>query len=142
MHIEDLLRVKGTHVITIDPDATVTQLLDLLGKNSIGAVIVSQHGTDVAGIVSERDVVRHLAAEGPDVLFWKVAEIMTSEVHHCTLGDSIDRVATVMTQERIRHLPVLADGELSGLVSIGDVVKYRIAQLTDERNHLLDYLHS
>lgn len=141
MKIEDVVRAKGTDVITIEPAATVKQLLDLLAKHNIGAVVVSTDGRHIEGIVSERDVVRRLASLGAAVLDAPVSAIMTANVKTCTLSDSIEDTAREMTYSRFRHLPVVVDGELKAVVSIGDVVKYRIDQLTDERNHLLGYLH-
>ena len=142
MKIEDLIRRKGTGVITIAPAATVQALVDLLAEHNIGAVVVSSDGRVIDGIVSERDVVRHLASDGPDVLAAAVASIMTADVKTASPEDEIEETAHTMTYARIRHLPVLVDGELRALVSIGDVVKHRIDQLTDERNHLLEYLHT
>ncbi len=143
MKIEDIIRKKGADVVTIAPSATVAELVDLLGSNNIGAVVVSGDGTTISGIVSERDVVRHLASDGTDVLAQPVSAIMTASVKTCTPEDSLEAIGHTMTYSRIRHLPVVdADGALTAIVSIGDVVKYRIDQLTDERNHLLEYLHA
>lgn len=141
MKIEDVIRAKGTDVVTIEPAATVKQLLDRLAEHNIGAVVVSADGRHIDGIVSERDVVRRLASVGARVLDTPVSDIMTANVKTCTPADSIEETAREMTYSRFRHLPVVVDGELAALVSIGDVVKYRIDQLTDERNHLLGYLH-
>lgn len=142
MKIEDVVRAKGTDVVTIQPAATVKQLVDLLAEHNIGAVVVSTDGRHIDGIVSERDVVRRLASAGSSVLDAAVSEIMTKTVKTCVPSDSIEDTAREMTYSRIRHLPVVVDGELRAVVSIGDVVKYRIDQLTDERNHLLGYLHT
>lgn len=142
MKIEDVIRKKGTAVVTIAPTATVAELVDLLGRNNIGAVVVSGDGSTISGIVSERDVVRHLASDGADVLTQPVSAIMTPEVKTCAAEDSLEDTAHTMTYSRIRHLPVVKDGKLAAIISIGDVVKYRIDQLTDERNHLLGYLHA
>jgi CBS domain-containing protein len=133
MKIEDIIRNKGGEVVTIAPAATVKDLLNLL---------VSEDGATIGGIVSERDVVRHLATEGDAVLAVPVSTIMTSEVKTCSADDSLESTAHTMTYGRFRHLPVVKDGKLTAIVSIGDVVKYRIDQLTDERNHLLEYLHT
>lgn len=141
MKIEDVIRKKGSGVITIEPTATVQALVDLLAEHNIGAVVVSSDGHHIDGIVSERDVVRHLAG-GSATLTAPVSQIMTSEVHTCGPADAIEETAHTMTYSRIRHLPVLVEGELTAVVSIGDVVKYRIDQLTDERDHLLGYLHA
>lgn len=142
MKIEDVIRLKGTDVVTIEPAATVKQLIDLLAEYNIGAVVVSADGRHIDGIVSERDVVRHLASEGSGIVDNPVSSIMTANVKTCDPSDRIEDTAHTMTYARVRHLPVVVDGELKAVVSIGDVVKYRIDQLTDERNHLLGYLHT
>ena len=142
MKIEDVIRAKGTDVVTIAPAATVKQLLDLLAQHSIGAVVVSADGRHIDGIVSERDIVRKLASVGASILDGPVSAIMTANVKTCTPDESLEDTAREMTYSRFRHLPVVVDGELKAVVSIGDVVKYRIDQLTDERNHLLGYLHT
>lgn len=142
MKIEDIVRGKGAGVVTIDPAATVEKLVALLGEHEIGAVVVSADGTHIDGIVSERDVVRELGTQGAAVLTLPVSAIMTPNVHTCKLADSLEETAQTMTFQRIRHLPVVVDGELRGVISIGDVVKHRIDQLMDERNHLLGYLHA
>lgn len=142
MKIEDIIRSKGADVVTIAPTATVAELLDLLAAHNIGAVVVSSDGAEIAGIVSERDVVRRLAADGPGVLGRPVSEIMTVDVQTCQPADTLESTAHTMTYGRFRHLPVVADGRMVAIISIGDVVKHRIDQLTDERNHLLEYLHT
>ncbi len=142
MRIEDIIRGKGADVVTVRPEATVDELVALLGEHRIGAVVVSTDGAHVDGIVSERDVVRKLGSIGADVLTLRVNEIMTATVHTCTPADTLEETAHTMTYQRIRHLPVVVDGELHGVISIGDVVKHRIDQLLDERNHLLGYLHA
>ncbi|HML52295.1 MAG TPA: CBS domain-containing protein [Propionicimonas sp.] len=142
MKIADIIRVKGSEVVTITPGATVAELIGLLSRRNIGAVVVTTDGRTPDGIVSERDVVRHLAADGTDVLSMTVADIMSAPVITCVEQDGIDVTAHTMTYSRLRHLPVVReDGTLAAIVSLGDVVKYRIDQLTDERNHLLEYLH-
>ncbi len=142
MKIADIIRGKGSEVVTITPDASVAELAELLSRRNIGAVVVTFDGHTPDGIVSERDVVRHLAADGPAVLSKTVADIMSTPVTTCTEQDGIDVTAHTMTYSRLRHLPVVReDGSLVAIVSLGDVVKYRIDQLTDERNHLVAYLH-
>lgn len=140
MKIEDVIRTKGNKVVTIAPSATVAELVNLLTEHNIGAVVVSTDGSHVAGIVSERDVVRRLAAAGGDIMGDTVEQLMTDEVMTGTPSDSLEETAHTMTYQRVRHLPVVVAGQLVGLVSIGDVVKYRIDQLTDERDHLIGYL--
>ena len=142
MKIEDVLRNKGTAVVTIEPTATVDQLVALMAEHNIGAVVVSTDGTHIEGIVSERDVVRALAADGGDLLARTVADLMTAEVTVATPQDRIEDTAHTMTERRVRHIPVVVNGELTAIVSIGDVVKHRMDELSDERNQLLGYLHS
>jgi CBS domain-containing protein len=141
MRINDVLKAKAGHdVITIKPDVTVRDLLALLAEHNIGAVIVSGGGTSVDGIVSERDVVRKL--NGNDaILDAAVQEIMTAVVQTCEPGADVDEVMAQMTEHRIRHVPVIDDGDLVGVVSIGDVVKSRITQLEFERDQLDSYVH-
>ncbi|MFK4089960.1 CBS domain-containing protein [Kribbella sp. NPDC020789] len=141
MKINDVLRGKGTGVVTISPQATVTELLALLAEHNIGAVVVSGDGSSVAGIVSERDIVR-LLHRTPDAGDVRVSAIMTAEVHTCTPDDLIDNLMLLMTERRIRHVPVVVDGALAGLVSIGDVVKSRIGELEFEKEQLANYISS
>jgi CBS domain-containing protein len=142
MHISDVLRTKGRDVVTVPPDTTVLDLLDVLAEFGIGAAVVSADGQTVDGIVSERDVVRGLAARGGAVLEQEVASIMTGEVITAVLTDHVDTLFAVMTEQRIRHIPVLVDGRLSGLVSIGDLVKSRVSELETERDSLELYIRS
>lgn len=142
MHISDVLRIKGRDVVTVPPDTSVRGLLEVLAEFGIGAAVVSADGETVDGIVSERDVVRGLAARGSAVLDQEVASIMTGEVITAELTDHVDTLFAVMTEQRIRHIPVLVDGRLSGLVSIGDLVKRRVAELETERDSLELYIRS
>ena len=141
MKINDVLRGKSSNdVVTISPDATVRDLLALLAEYNIGAVIVSGDGTAVDGIVSERDVVRKLNGND-EVLDAQVEQIMTAVVQTCEPGADVDELMATMTEHRIRHVPVIDDGQLVGVVSIGDVVKSRITQLEFERDQLDSYVH-
>jgi len=140
MRISDVIRRKGDLVVTVRPDATVQQLLEMLEEHNIGALVVSDDGSSVSGIVSERDVVRHLRTAGAGLLDDTVATIMTSDVQTCTTEDDIEDLARTMTDRRIRHVPVVADGKLLAIVSIGDIVKWRIAELQSERDHLVEYI--
>ncbi|MFV0451040.1 MAG: CBS domain-containing protein [Propioniciclava sp.] len=142
MKLEDVIRSKGHDVVTIAPEATVAALVALMSQHNIGAVVVSTDGSHIEGIVSERDVVRGLAAQGVGVVTASVASLMVDEVITADPADEIEATAATMTAKRVRHIPVTVDGEISAIVSIGDVVKFRIDQLTDERNHLLGYLHT
>jgi CBS domain-containing protein len=140
MLISDVLRVKGTQVITVVPDTTVRQLVAILAEHRIGAVVVSHDGTAVDGIVSERDVVQALARRGAAVMSAQVTVIYTAQVHTVTPQSPIEDVMLMMTERRVRHAPVVADGRLQGIVSIGDVVKIRLGELQAERTALTDYI--
>lgn len=140
MRISDVIRRKGALVVTVRSDASVQQLLEILEEHKIGALVVSDDGETVTGIVSERDVVRHLRSTGAGLLDQTVATIMTSVVQTCTPEDFIEDLARTMTDRRIRHVPVVADGRLVGIVSIGDIVKWRIDELQTERDHLVHYI--
>ncbi len=140
MRITDVLRGKGTQVVTVTPDTTVRRLLAILAEHGIGAVIVSRDGTSVDGIASERDIVRALAKRGAAVLSEAVTEIYTAEVYTITPQTELDDVMRMMTDRRIRHAPVVVDGRLHGIISIGDVVKNRIDELETERTALADYI--
>jgi CBS domain-containing protein len=144
MLIVTVLRSKAAAgadaVVTVSPDSTVRDLLDVLAEHRIGAVVVeSQLG--IAGIVSERDVVRHLRASGPAILDRAVARIMTTDVVTCRRETAVDELMSTMTDRRIRHVPVVDDdGALVGIVSIGDMVKSRISELEGERDDLVGYI--
>jgi len=140
MLIADVLRAKGTQVITIPPDTKVRQLLAVLAEHGIGAVVVSHDGTAVDGIASERDIVRALARRGAAVMSEPVTAIYTAEVHTVTPQTSIEEVMRMMTERRVRHAPVVVGGSLQGIVSIGDIVKIRIGELETERTALADYI--
>jgi CBS domain-containing protein len=142
MRITDVLRGKGTNVVTVRPDSPVTELLDLLAHHGVGALVVSSDGATVEGIVSERDVVRRLQRDGAEMLHSPVSEIMTVEVATAEPDVHLDDLMVLMTEGRFRHVPVLVDGALGGIVSIGDVVKNRIDELEIERDHLTAYIHS
>ena len=140
MRIGDVLRAKGTQVITVTPDTTVRQLVAVLAEHRIGAVVVSHDGIAVDGIVSERDVVQELARRGAAVMSAPVTAIYTAQVHTVTPQSPIEEVMRMMTERRVRHAPVMADGGLQGIVSIGDVVKIRLDELQAERTALTDYI--
>ncbi|QZY30145.1 CBS domain-containing protein [Nocardioides coralli] len=141
MRIGDVLNAKQSQdVITISPDASVRELLTLLAEHNVGALIVSADGSSVDGIVSERDVVRRLH-DDEAVLDGAVSAIMTTEVETCDPDAVLDDLMKVMTEHRVRHLPVVHEGRLVGVISIGDVVKHRIDQLQFERDQLDHYVH-
>jgi CBS domain-containing protein len=141
MRIQDVIQGKGSQaVVTIGPDATVRELIALLAEHNVGALVVSEDGERVSGIVSERDVVRRLHADAA-VLDTAVSSIMTADVRTCGGADSLTDLMQTMTEHRIRHVPVVADGRLTGIISIGDVVKNRIGELEFERDQLDSYVH-
>ena len=143
MKISDVVRSKGDGVVTVTPDTTVGDLLALLDEHRIGAVVVSTDGGSVDGIVSERDVVRHLYSDGPGMLEGPVSAIMTSEVTTGSADDEIAALAATMTELRVRHVPIVdGDGRLAAIVSIGDIVKHRLNELQSERDQLRDYITS
>jgi CBS domain-containing protein len=140
MRIADLIARKGSAVLTVPPDAPVSNLLEVLAERNVGAAVVCE-GDRLAGIVSERDVVRHLHHRGASLLDAPVSEIMTTVVATCRLEDDVQTLSRTMTDRRIRHIPVVDDKErLTGIVSIGDVVKTRIDQLEEHRDQLEAYI--
>ncbi|NHN55547.1 CBS domain-containing protein [Calidifontibacter sp. DB0510] len=142
MKISDVVRTKGSDVVTIRSDASVGELVALLAQHRIGAVVVvdEQDSGAIAGIVSERDVVRGLGEDARALLDRPVGQLMTTTVHTCAPSDEIHTLAALMTERRVRHVPVVEDGRLQAIVSIGDVVKFRLQELQTERDHLQDYI--
>ena len=140
MRIADILATKGSDVATVPRHLTVGDAVAELARRSIGALVVSDDGTRIDGIVSERDVVRSLATDQAGLLDRTVASIMSSPVHTCAPDDGVETVMTTMTNRRVRHVPVTQDGRLCGLVSIGDVVKSRIEELQRDAKLLVDYI--
>jgi CBS domain-containing protein len=140
MRISDVLRVKGTQVVTVTPDTRVRHLLAVLAEHRIGAVVVSRDGVSVDGIASERDIVRAFAKRGAAVMSEAITKIYTAEVHTVTPETSLEDVMRMMTEHRVRHAPVVAGGGLCGIVSLGDVVKNRVGELETERAALTDYI--
>jgi CBS domain-containing protein len=139
MRIADVLRNKGAAVTTINPEATVRELLAGLAEQNIGAmVVVGDEG--LVGIVSERDIVRELHVHGASVLSRPISKIMTSAVATCTKADTVDEISMLMTKHRVRHVPVLDGKKLIGIVSIGDVVKTRMGELEAEQQQLQSYI--
>jgi CBS domain-containing protein len=145
MRINDVVAGQGgpgpgpRRVVTVHPDATVCDLLELLAEHNIGALVVSVDGDRVDGIVSERDVVRRLAGDA-GLLERPVSSIMSAQVQTCRGSETVDAVMALMTEQRIRHVPVVEDGRLTGIVSIGDVVKSRMGELQFERDQLDSYV--
>ena len=141
MRIGEIVNAKDTHdVITITPDAGVRELIATLAEHNIGALVVSTDGVALDGIVSERDVVRHLHHDGT-VINNTVSAIMTTTVQTCSPEDDLDEVMATITQRRFRHIPVVEGGQVIGIVSIGDVVKHKIGQLEFERDQLDGYIN-
>jgi CBS domain-containing protein len=139
VRIADVLKNKGAAVQTVAPDMTVGDLLDGLVTRNIGAMVVVGPGGPV-GIVSERDVVRKLHEFGVDLLGRSVGEIMTTQVITCKPTDSVDSLSALMTTNRVRHVPVVENGRLAGIVSIGDVVKTRMEELQTQQEQLEAYI--
>ena len=140
MNVETILRNKGNWVATIRPDATVAEAVDILHEHRIGALVVSEDGEGVDGILSERDIVIALADHRADLLSHTVDEIMTRTVVTCEPSDSVGDLMAEMTNRRIRHFPVVADGRLRGIVSIGDLVKSRLDEVEFEANSLRSFI--
>ena len=142
MIVTDVLRRKGTDVTVVPPDATLAEAASMLASQRIGALVVSSGSGAIEGILSERDIVRRVAERGASSLDDMVASAMTSEVRTCVRDDSLEELMSVMTEHRIRHLPVVTDDRLGGIVSIGDVVKHRVEELEEERRHLTEYIQT
>jgi CBS domain-containing protein len=140
MHVASILKVKGRAVETVRGDTTLTAVASRLADKRIGAVVVTDRAGAIAGIVSERDIVHALAREGTGCLDWPVSEIMTRDVLTCTEDDTLDQIMSSMTQRRCRHLPVVEGGKLTGIISIGDVVKHHIAEVEMEAMAMRDYI--
>lgn len=139
MHVAAVLKRKGFHVVSITPDRTIAEAVTLLSQNGIGAALVVDNTGAIQGIISERDIIRGLAEQGADAVTQRVDTLMTRDVHPCSPQDTIADVMTVMTQRRHRHLPVVEDGKLLGLISIGDVVKQRLIDTDLEVETLRGY---
>lgn len=137
MLVRQILKSKGSdEVLTIRPDATVAEAARILSERRIGCLVVSRDGTRPEGVISERDIVREMGRRGPDCFAETVAEMMTEAVQTCSSDEQADDVLTRMTEGRFRHLPVMEDGRMVGLISIGDVVKARLSELAMERDAL------
>lgn len=142
MLVRTILQEKGRWVATVPHDTTVDVAVELLDRNGIGALVVTEADGRTVGIISERDIVRDLALHGSSTLSAAVTSLMTSQIHTCGLDDTADDLMAIMTERRIRHLPVIDGGVLVGIVSIGDVVKHRVHELQLEAKTLHDYLET
>jgi CBS domain-containing protein len=140
MQVATILATKGRSVVTAKAGTSIPEIAQLLKSKKIGAAVVTDDGGQVAGIISERDLVHGLARHGARLLDMHVGELMTRDVQTCGGDLDIDDVMKVMTESRIRHLPVIEGGKLTGIISIGDVVKYRLDALEDEANQLKRYI--
>ena len=140
MKVHAMLSAKGHEVATTRPETVISTVIRKLKLEGVGALVVSEDGDHVVGIISERDVVRGLAEHGAELLDMRVADLMTKNVKTCSPEDDLKHVMTEMTRSRIRHLPVTEDGRMCGIVSIGDVVKTRLDELETETNVLRDYI--
>ncbi|CAN5772781.1 CBS domain-containing protein [soil metagenome] len=142
MNVQSILGVKGADVATIGQQASLAEAAHQLREHGIGALVVSSDGSTIEGIVSERDVVRALAAHGADALSRTVGSVMSPDVFTCRSDDSVEHLMELMTGRRIRHVPVAGDdGAMTGIVSIGDVVKGRLSQLENDNQALSDYIY-
>lgn len=142
MRVSDVLRSKGTDVFTVHPDTPVRDFLDILVERRIGACVLSVDGTTIAGMVSERDIATGLARRGAELLSTPVSAIASTDVITAAPDTTLDELMRLMTDRRCRHLPILENGRLAGLVSIGDVVKHRMDELESEREALVNYISS
>lgn len=142
MTVSAILAEKGTSVFTANKSSSIIQIIHLLAKNKIGSIVITDETGSVCGIVSERDIVRDIAIAGTDALDADVSSCMTTKVISCTRQDTISHVMAVMTENRFRHMPVVEDGKLLGLVSIGDVVKRKIEDTEREAEEMRSYITS
>ena len=142
MKISSLLARKGSTVATISRDATISEVVAQLGSNRIGALVVSEDGDHIEGIISERDVVRGLAQSGAALLDDRVSSIMTEDVFFSGPEEDTETLMRVMTERRIRHVPIVENELICGIVSIGDVVKSRMDELEKDRKELVDYINA
>jgi CBS domain-containing protein len=140
MNVATILRQKGRAVTTAGPSATLLEIAARLSAKRIGAIVVVGAEGEVAGIISERDIIRALAAHGPQSLTSSAEEVMTKQVVTCQETDTLDELMAMMTARRFRHLPVLTDGALVGIISIGDVVKHHVAEVEMEATAMRDYI--
>jgi CBS domain-containing protein len=142
MKVSEVLKAKGDRVVTVSPEETLAGALETLTREHIGALIVCDQDEKVLGVLSERDIVYGLAKHGAPILSKPVKDVMTSDVNACSPQDTMFRAMSMMTGRRVRHLPILDDGKLSGIISIGDAVKARIEEIEAEAKALREYINS
>ncbi|MCO6385957.1 CBS domain-containing protein [Aliihoeflea sp. 40Bstr573] len=140
MTVKTILDAKGRDVVTVEPTMTLAQAARLLSERRIGAVVVTKEGSKIAGILSERDIVRQIALRGAAALDEAISSAMTARVKTCQEGHTVNQVMEIMTRGRFRHLPVEREGRLAGIVSIGDVVKQRIEDVEREADEIRHYI--
>lgn len=141
MKIAHIVAQKGPFVATINSASNIAHLVDVLKRHNVGALVVSDDGRRIDGIISERDIVRALAAHTGEISSLTVAELMTRDVRTCTQDDTVEALMQTMTEQKFRHMPVVdADGTLLAIISIGDLVRHRLAELADERAALINYI--
>ena len=140
MLAKSIINTKGGAVITTHPDTIVAAALSTMVQEKIGAVLVRDGSDDIVGIITERDVLHGLVEHGSDLLELQVADLMTRNIHTASLEDDVGTLMTVMTEQRCRHIPVMEEGALCGLISIGDLVKYRLKEMETESSQLRDYI--
>jgi len=142
MLVKQIFKQKDSRIVTVEPNDTVATAAEVLKRENIGAVMVQRPGGDLSGILSERDIVRAMPQHGPDLFSMSVEQLMTRDVVTCSSEDRVHDLMVKMTAGRFRHLPVIDDGKLIGIVSIGDVVKNRLEELEAETSRLRDYIAS
>lgn len=142
MTVRSILAGKGNAVETIAPSATLSTAVKRLAARNIGALVVVDQNQQLIGVISERDIVQELAARGPGALDQKIGEVMTHKIIVCGLGDMIQTVMERMTEGKFRHMPVIDQNRLVGIVSIGDVVKLRLEEMEREQSALRDYIQT
>ena len=140
MIIASILQSKGADVSTVRPGDKISDVIQTLKRQGIGSLVLTDGGSKILGIISERDIIGTLAERGPEALDLPAGELATMTVQTCAPNDSIEKVMTIMTKWRIRHLPVVEDDKLAGIVSIGDVVKYRLEEIASEAEALREYM--
>ena len=140
MNVARILKVKGIYVATVAPDAKIADVIEALESEDTGALVVSSDDTNIDGIISERDVVRGLLLLGAEVLSHSVSDLMTTDVVTCNADDHVAGVMAMMSERRIRHIPVVDDGKLAGIISIGDIVKLRLDEVQAEADAMRLYI--
>jgi CBS domain-containing protein len=142
MHVAAVLEIKGRHVVSLEPDKTLADAARLLEKNGIGTVVITAGDDIILGILSERDIVRAVARQGASALEAPISQYMTKAVKTCACGDTLRSIMERMTAGRFRHMPILDSGRCIGIISIGDVVKFRLGELEAEASAMRDYIAS